>query len=199
MDMALYYPGLGYYDSDEDCIGKNGDFVTSPIVSSLFGEMIAMQLEEMWVMLGKKDFTVAEYGAGTGLLCHDIIHQAQKNPEFYNHLHYCVIEKSNSMREKQKKILPRKINWVDQVADIPPFSGCVLSNEVIDNFPVHQVVMEDQLMEVYVNYNGQFSESLQPAAPELINYLDELGIGLPRGYRAEINLAAIQWILRRGL
>ena len=48
MEMALYYPSLGYYNSGKSKIGKEGDFYTSPIVSSLFGELIGKQIEEMW-------------------------------------------------------------------------------------------------------------------------------------------------------
>ncbi len=53
MDMALYYPGLGYYTSEEEKIGKKGDYYTSPHYTSLFGQTIAKQLEEMWHKLGR--------------------------------------------------------------------------------------------------------------------------------------------------
>ena len=65
MEMALYHRGYGYYTSDEDKIGKQGDYYTSPYLTSVFGYMIAKQLEEMWSILGKKPFTVVEYGAGS--------------------------------------------------------------------------------------------------------------------------------------
>src|SRR5258707_270279 len=57
MEMSLYYPGYGYYSTARDKVGKSGDFYTSPCVSSLFGEMIARQLEEMWFWLGKQPFS----------------------------------------------------------------------------------------------------------------------------------------------
>src|SRR5579864_7428394 len=65
MEMALYYPGQGYYAAPRDTIGEKGDFYTSPYLTSLFGEMIAGQLEEMWTVLGRRPFTVVECGAGT--------------------------------------------------------------------------------------------------------------------------------------
>src|SRR6478752_1207674 len=73
MEMALYYPDLGYYNSLKDKIGAKGDFYTSPYVSASFGAMIGRQIEEMWEILKKKPFKIIEYGAGTGILCHDIL------------------------------------------------------------------------------------------------------------------------------
>src|ERR1700744_5842873 len=73
MEMALYYPDQGYYTSPRDRVGATGDFYTSPYVTSLFGDLIASQLEEMWMLLGCPAFTVVECGAGTGLLCKDIL------------------------------------------------------------------------------------------------------------------------------
>ena len=75
MEMALYYPELGYYTSTPDKIGKHGDYYTSPYLTNVFGNVIAKQLEEMWLLTGKKDFTVVEYGAGMGSLCNDILDQ----------------------------------------------------------------------------------------------------------------------------
>ncbi len=60
MEMALYYPELGYYNSQKERIGKKGDYYTSSNVTSIFGEMLGRQLEEMWQILGEKEFTVVE-------------------------------------------------------------------------------------------------------------------------------------------
>jgi SAM-dependent MidA family methyltransferase len=92
MDMCLYYPGMGYYTSGGEKIGKSGDYCTSPYFTGLFGQLIAKQLEEMWRSLGEKEFTIVEYGAGTGVLCSDILRSAESlNPEFYDSLRYCII------------------------------------------------------------------------------------------------------------
>src|SRR5882757_2816821 len=192
MEMSLYYPEYGYYSTSRDKIGKGGDFFTSPCVSSLFGEMIARQLEEMWHWLGKQPFSVVEYGAGTGLLCQDILKSLKKNKELYKDLHYHIIERSEAMREKERQLLPDLfllpdiVTWHDDLTDIPSITGCILSNELIDNFAVHQVVMEDQLMEVFVDYDNGFTECLQPAAEPLKDYFRELNVELPEGFRTEI-------------
>jgi SAM-dependent MidA family methyltransferase len=194
MEMALYYPGLGYYTSAKERIGTSGDYYTSSSLTPAFGAMIGRQLEEMWRILGKRAFTIVEYGAGNGALCHDILNYLKNNPDCYDRLNYCIIEKSPAMRNKEKRHLHEKVSWYDSISDIPEITGCVLSNELIDNFPVHQVVMEDELMEVFVGYDGGFFEVLKPAPEELKEYIAELNVLLPKGYRTEINLEATQWI-----
>src|SRR4051812_37220260 len=133
MEMALYYPELGYYTSPTDKIGTNGDFYTSSNLTPLFGMMIGKQIEEMWVSLGKEAFTIVEYGAGTGRLCHDILDYLKGNPFLYAQLQYCIVEKSPSMRAKEQCHLPEKVSWHDSINDIPGVVGCVLSNELLDN------------------------------------------------------------------
>lgn len=194
MEMALYYPGAGYYTSLSDKIGKSGDFYTSSTLTAAFGAMLGRQLEQMWRLLGEVPFTIVEYGAGTGDLCHDILDYCMANRQLYNELRYCIIEKSPALRERQKKYLPDKVSWFDTIRDIASFTGCILSNEVVDNFSVHQVVMEEQLMEVFVDYRDEFAELLAPAPPPLKDYLAELKVELPRGFRTEINLEATEWI-----
>jgi SAM-dependent MidA family methyltransferase len=194
MDMALYYPHLGYYTSTEEKIGKSGDYYTTPYYTSIFGEMIGKQLEEMWQLLDKEPFIIVEYGAGTGVLCRDILNYLKNNKDLYHDLTYCIIEKSEVMREKERAILPEKVSWHQSPEEIPKINGCVLSNELLDNFPVHQVVMEDELMEVFVGFDKGFVELLRPASTKLKEYFEELKVTLPKGFRAEVNLQAIEWI-----
>jgi SAM-dependent MidA family methyltransferase len=196
MEMALYYPELGYYTSGRDKIGCHGDYYTSSYITPLFGEMIGRQLEEMWRLMGEKPFTIVEYGAGMGVLSSHILQYIRKNPVFYKKVHYCIIEKSAAMRQKQKAILPQEVCSYASAADIPPIDGCILSNELVDNFAVHQVIMCDELMEVFVDYdavNG-FVEMLRPAPRVLKDYLMQMQVTLPRGYRTEINIQAQDWL-----
>jgi SAM-dependent MidA family methyltransferase len=194
MEMALYYPTLGYYTSQKDKIGTQGDYYTSSNLTPLFGAIIGRQLEEMWEMTQREAFTIVEYGAGTGKLCHDILNYLKSNPEFYDKLQYCIIEKSPQLRQKEKALLYEKVNWYNSIGDIPKFTGCILSNELVDNFAVHQVLMQEELKEIFVDYKAGFIELLRPAPKELREYLDELGVVLPKGFRTEINLQATEWI-----
>jgi SAM-dependent MidA family methyltransferase len=199
MEMCLYYPELGYYTAVHNTIGKQGDFYTSSYLTPAFGAMIARQLEEMWSILGEDKFTVVEYGAGTGMLCNDILTYLKNNSKLYKHLHYCIIEKSPAMREIEKATLTRsnlceKVSWHNSIHDVPGITGCVLSNELVDNFSVHQVVMDNELKEVFVDYDNGFIEQLQPAGKALTDYLTEQDTILPEKFRCEINLEALKWI-----
>lgn len=194
MEMALYHPEGGYYTAAQNRIGKTGDFYTSPHLTPAFGAMIGRQLEEMWGQLETGHFTVVEYGAGTGTLCRDILAYLKNNKKLYAQLAYCIIEKSPAMRQAGKALLPEKVSWVNSIQDIAGCTGCILSNELLDNFSVHQVVMEEKLMEVFVGYEDGFVEQLKPAPKVLVDYLAELQVVLPKGFRTEINLGATQWI-----
>ena len=199
MEMALYYPEEGYYASACDRLGVNGDFYTSPYLTRLFGDMLAGQLEEMWRNMGCGPFTLVEYGAGTGLLCRDILVRLRENREMFHALQYVIIEKSGPMRRRERELLAaegllHKLRWENSIDAVAPVQGCILSNELVDNFAVHQVVMGDELMEVFVGYENGFVELLRPASGELQAYLRELQVTLPRGFRAEINLEATRWI-----
>ncbi len=195
MDMCLYYPQLGYYQSAREKLGKHGDYFTGPTLSPAFGAMIGKQLEEMWRLLGENEFSVVEYGAGTGALCTDILSFLKKNARMYDGLKYFILEKSGSMREEARKhIKEPNVIWCDGWQDLPEINGCVLANEVVDNFPVHQVLMKDEMMELYVDYKNDFVESFIPADGVLRNYMEELKVKLPNGFRTEINLEANKWI-----
>src|SRR6185437_8883786 len=95
MNMALYYPGEGYYTASQDRIGAAGDYYTSPYLTSLFGEMVAAQLEEMWILMDRPSpFTVVEYGAGAGILCHDVMERLRSHEGLFGCLEYRVVEKN---------------------------------------------------------------------------------------------------------
>jgi len=208
MEMALYYPSSGYYTSEGEKIGKHGDYYTSPCLGNFFGELIGKQVIEMWTKLGEQDFSIIEYGAGSALLCRDMLDYLRHNSPMYKGLTYYIIEKSPEMKKKGEKVLAgfeNKVKWIDSMASLSDVSGCVLSNELVDNFAVHQVIMQDELMEVFVDHtNGTFTELLKPASKQLHDHLNNLGITLPQGFRTEINLQAESWIkeialsLRRG-
>src|SRR4051812_47267210 len=150
MEMALYYPEMGYYTSAQNKIGTTGDYFTSSTLSSVFGAMIGRQIEEMWRKSGGNEFTVVEYGAGTGSLCNDILEYLRNNSELYNKLKYSIIEKSPAMRQAERRNLAghKNVSWHDSIKELPQLTGCILSNELVDNFSVHQVTMQDELMEI---------------------------------------------------
>jgi SAM-dependent MidA family methyltransferase len=194
MEMALYHPEHGYYMASREKIGSKGDFYTSCSLGPVFGAMIAKQLVEMWHFSGEEYFTIVEFGAGDGTLCHDILDYFRNYTDLYERLNYVIIEKSPFMREKEKIHLPEKVCWHDRLETVGAFIGCVLSNELVDNFAVHQVVMQDELKEVFIEECNGLVEVLRPANAELKAYFEILNVELPIGYRAEVNLEAAAWL-----
>jgi SAM-dependent MidA family methyltransferase len=197
MEMALYHPEGGYYTSPGERIGSKGDYFTSPCLGNIFGAMIGKQVEEMWRILKEPAFTIVEYGAGNGALCYDVLTYLQKNTSLYNNLTYYIIEKSPEMIKKEKIILNdllHKIKWIGSIKEAGDITGCILSNELVDNFSVHRIVMQDELMEVFVDYKEHFIEVARPAAPELKDYLHRFNVMLPKGFKTEINLQAEDWM-----
>ncbi len=225
MDMALYYPGLGYYSSPETTIGREGDFYTSPHLHPVFGAMIGKQLMEMWIMMGRPaDFHAVEIGAGTGYLCRDMFDYLLQPSEdlslsedksgFLRTLRYVIVEPYEHFQRIQKELLrgtlqkplpaPRmqrglegNILWKKSLREFASgIKGCVLSNELLDAFPVHVIEMDAGLKEVYVTCDRErFREELhQPGTDEIARYLGQFHIQLEQGYRTEINLEIKKWL-----
>src|SRR4030043_2430639 len=107
MDLVLYHPHHGYYNSPKEKIGPRGDYYTSSSVHPIFGHLIARQLYEMWKVLGRPSpFTIAEMGAGQGLLCSDILHYSRRNlPGFYKVILYLLMAKSPLFRAEHGMLL----------------------------------------------------------------------------------------------
>jgi SAM-dependent MidA family methyltransferase len=205
MAAALYEPGLGYYTSAGRKVGAEGDFYTSSNVHAVFGRLIAREVARMWEELGSPEsYTVMEVGAGGGRLACDILDTLRDlAPECYKIVTYLFIEKEPSLREAQAELLAAHaphLSWrspQELAARSFSLTGCILSNELIDSFPVHLVQMTDTgLKEVFVEFDGtDFAEVLGDlSTPALEEYLRRLGIGLFANQRAEINLAAPAWL-----
>lgn len=198
MELALYHPRLGYYTSSRNRTGTAGDFYTSVQLSSSFGILIAKQLEEMWSVLGQRPFSIVEYGGGRGQLCLDILAYLKNNTKLYQSVRYHIIEKSPLL--KAGSLVHEKLSWHSSIREIGPVNGCILSHELIDNFPVYQVQMQETLEEILVDYsNAGFIEVTRPAAEPLKNYFLDLNIQLPAGFRTEVNLDVKNWIQEVGL
>lgn len=194
MEMALYYPGMGYYTSAKPKFGARGDYYTSPVISEVFGTLLARQLEEMWFVLGREPISIVEYGAGEGALAKQILPVLNENPKLQDAYQYIIIEKSEALIEHQQRLLPNTVRWIKHIDEIKGFNGVVISNEVLDNFAVHGVVQQESLQEVFVNHQHTFTEELRPAGASLKNYLKALDVELPKDFRTEICLEAESWL-----
>ncbi len=202
MELCLYHPQHGYYTSSRTRIGKQGDFFTSSSVHSLFGRLIARQVIQLWQLMGEGPFTLVEQGAGEGYLCLDLLDAlVDEAPELYAQLEYRIVELSPDHRNRQRQRLSvhvdaGRISWCE-FSELKTFSGCFLSNELVDAFPVHLVEKRDgELLEVMVNcVDGVFVEELGPLTdPRIIDYFELSQQPLVEGNRAEVNLASLDWI-----
>lgn len=200
MEMALYYPELGYYMRDKTSIGKTGDFYTSPHLHPIFGFMIARQIEEMWHLLERPHpFYFVEMGSGMGYLAKDILQYLKVSGKgLFQALRYKIVELNQSLKKKQEEILSEyldKIEWIPNINDLEPFIGCFFSNELLDAFPVRLVEVEDGLKEIYVSLKGDSLVELKlPASKEVKGYFEEFSLRLPEDYRTEVNLRIRDWL-----
>jgi SAM-dependent MidA family methyltransferase len=187
MDMALYYPELGYYTSARARVGADGDFYTSPATHPAFAALIAVQLEQMWQLLDRPPgFAVVEMGAGKGLLAQDILdYLAEVSPPLARSINYITMERDS-------------VSVVRGGGATPPthVTGCILSNELLDALPTHLVTVRDgRIQEIYITLeNDGFSEVIdEPSTPQLEAQLSQENIILPEGYRTEVNLNIARW------
>ncbi len=194
METALYHPEKGYYTSRTGQISPKGDYYTAGSLGPLFGKLLARQFAEMWRQTG--DRTVVEMGAGNGTLARDILSEMRSQGDS---IRYLIVERSPVLRAAQEtRLAGYEVTWYSDLRDLPPVVGIFFSNELLDAFPVHAVEMtKEGLKEVYVDWREGigFMETLHPpSTPELASYFERLGVNLPVGFRAEVNLAAIAWL-----
>ncbi|MBI5284794.1 MAG: SAM-dependent methyltransferase [Chloroflexi bacterium] len=204
MAAALYHPKYGYYSTNAGTMSRGGDYVTSPEVHPVFGALVAKQLLEMWdVMARPARFDVVEMGAGSGLFARDIIRAASGDADFAAALRYRIVEVSPALVRAQRRTIEdaalseAAIGWLDELPDA--IAGCVLSNELVDAFPVHRVVRKGaELLEVYVACrDGRFADELRPLSSDALRrYFDALGLLPGDGSFAEVNLDAVSWTER---
>jgi len=204
MAQALYHPQYGYYMAPRDRIGKAGDFFTSSSVHALFGRLVARQLAEMDGILSSGVFQIVEQGAGEGHLALDVLDAlAEESPELYSRLTYTLVEVSLDNRDRQAGNLAGhadKVSWADG-DEWTIRSGCLMSNELIDAFPVHMLEKRaGKILEVFVDSDGEcFTEALDAGCSSaLSDHFAWLGHEPVEGNRAEANLLAPEWIRKAG-
>jgi len=208
MDLALYHPQQGYYATNQSGKGIQSDFFTSSHLGVDFGELLAQQFVQMWEILERPTpFTLIEMGAGQGLLVQDILRYLHKKYfACFEALQYIIVETSPALAAEQQRRFGKfaeswgSLSWKTW-EEIPKDSivGCCFSNELVDAFPVHQIVrVGETLQEVYVN--PSFQETIgELSTSKLLEYFESIGVSLtaqnyPEGYRSEVNLQALDWL-----
>jgi SAM-dependent MidA family methyltransferase len=203
MELALYHPAHGYYSTAAQRSGRAGDFFTSVDVSPLFGASIAIQLAEMWRVLrdrGDETFELVEVGAGNGRLARDVMDAAaRESPDFYRAIRLTLVERSAAARRHQAATLGPHLDKATAFRRTLPnrVTGVVYANELLDAFPVHVVTRTaGGVRELMVEEcDGELVESVGPAPGAAVaSHLEAGRIGIRRGERFEVGLAASRWM-----
>lgn len=187
MKEALTHPTEGYY-INKDVFGQKGDFTTSPEISQMFGELIAIWFVNEWMMAGSpKKVQLVELGPGRGTMADDILRSFAKFPELSKALSLHLVEVSQKLCEIQEEKLsaqPKNITkdwsktephykgckskygpnvyWYHDVKHVP--SGChtmFVAHEFFDALPIHKFQKTDR----------GWREMLVDVDPELENKL----------------------------
>ena len=152
INIALYDKKFGYY-MKKNPFGKKGDFITAPLISNLFSEMIAVWCVAFWEHLGKPNkILLVELGPGDGTLCKDLIKTFKKFKEFYNSLEINLFEISNKLKKIQKiKINSKKVKWIKKIEEVNYGPVIFFGNEFFDALPIKQICKKkNNFFEKYV-------------------------------------------------
>ena len=195
MQSVLYTPGLGYYSAGLHKFGEQGDFVTAPEISPLFGRCLAVQCQQLFDQ--GCDRKILEFGAGSGKLCQHILEKLAQPTDYY------ILELSADLRDRQQQLLQQqlpfeqfdRITWLDRLP--PDFSGVVIANEVLDAMPAHMLRKSKQWFEMGVGYDGKTfcwqNYAHESEAVDAILAIENQHGALPEGYQTEVNLNYGPW------
>lgn len=199
MQHALYAPGLGYYVAGNTKFGADGDFVTAPEVSPIFGRVVARQCAA--VLADIADGSILEFGAGSGRLAADVLKKLDALNMLPNQ--YLILEVSADLQDRQAALLRQevpglveRVRWVSAAPSA--HRGVIIANEVLDATPVERFVRRDQIQQLRVALQGDAFVLIEMPAPDtLVNAVEaieaDLGDELAAGYTSEVALAAPAW------
>jgi NADH dehydrogenase [ubiquinone] 1 alpha subcomplex assembly factor 7 len=142
MTRCLFDPQHGYY-ATRPALGERGDFITAPLVSQMFGELIGLWLVETWRGLGAPPrFVLAEAGPGDGALMADVLRAARVLPVFGAAAELWLVEASTPLRAAQaERLADAAPRWAGALAELPDDAPLLLvANELLDCLPARQYV-----------------------------------------------------------
>jgi len=150
MEISLSDKEYGYYRKKMP-LGSKGDFVTSPDISQIFGEIIGIWILDVWIKLKEpNNFQIVDLGGGRGTLLKDI-NRVLKN-KIKN---FIFIDINEELIKLQKKALNGATHF-EKINDIPKKPTIFIGNEFLDTFPVHQFIKKNNYWkEVCVNSDNK--------------------------------------------
>jgi len=198
INISLYDKKFGYY-MKKNPFGKEGDFITSPLISNLFGEMIAIWCIAFWEHMGKpRKILLVELGPGDGTLCKDLLKTFRQFENFYNSLEINLLEVSYKLKTIQKeKIDNSKVKWIKKINEINYGPVIFLGNEFFDGLPIKQIYKKKRLFfEKYVALskdNKKIRFLHKKANNSLIKCIQELNL-ISIGNTIEYPIEAIKFL-----
>ncbi len=186
---VLYDNKFGYY-STKIPFGKKGDYITSPKISFLFSEMIAIWIISTWELIGKpKNFNIVELGPGDGSLTNVLIKSFKKFPEFNSIKKIYLYEKSSFLRKLQKKnINNKKIKWINNFKQIKKGPIIFFGNEFFDAIPIKQF---KKIKNIYFEKNYSLDKNYE--IKEIFKKASSNDVKMIKSYKSLKNLKFIEF------
>ena len=151
---ALYDKKRGFYMT-RNPIGKNGHFITSPNISKMFSEMIAIWIISFWKEINEHNkINIIELGAGNGEMMKQIIRTINNFEDLNKKADYFIFEKSPLLKKIQRsKINSRDLKWINKLNNLSKNPTIFICNEFFDSFPIKQFIKKKSTwFEKYVIY-----------------------------------------------
>ena len=147
MTLCLLDPVDGYYPT-RDPLGSDGDFITAPEISQMFGEVIGLWCIQSWQDMGRPEtLQLIEYGPGRGIMMSDILRAGKLDPDFIKAVHVTLIEASSALEAVQAKTLanaPCPVSWAQDMKQAAPGVSLIIGNEFLDCLPIRQFIQKDR-------------------------------------------------------
>lgn len=157
MEIILTKHSDSYYKSKNPFDLEQGDFITSPQISQMFGEMIGVWVYNQWNKLGcPSHINLVELGPGTGALMRDLLSVLRKT-DMFSAVDVCLYEVNPKLILIQKKMLENfeKITWISNPSEFPNSISIFVSNEFFDVFPIKQFIKAKEIwQEVVITSNA---------------------------------------------
>lgn len=146
MTLCLLDPVDGYYPT-RDPLGSDGDFITAPEISQMFGECLGLWAIQSWMDMGRPpSVNLIEMGPGRGIMMADILRTAALDKAFERALSVTLIEASAALEAVQAKTLGHSgvpISWAVDLSKVPLGPTLIIGNEFLDCLPIRQFIQMD--------------------------------------------------------
>lgn len=147
MTLCLLDPVQGYYPT-RDPLGSDGDFITAPEISQMFGEVLGLWCVQSWIDLGRPEtLHLIELGPGRGIMMSDMLRAGKLDEGFAKAVHVTLIEASAALEAVQGQSLKDcgvPVSWAKDLSDVETGPSVIIGNEFLDCLPIRQLICHDR-------------------------------------------------------